>query len=58
MSVVEDRLLGGWDWARGKKRCVIETLVLSGSRNFFRVYIVITVQQERQNTQQAKSASN
>lgn len=29
--VAEDRLLGGHDWARGKKRCVIETPVFIGS---------------------------
>jgi len=34
MFVVEDRLLAGLDWVRGKKRCVIETLVSSGSRIF------------------------
>ena len=33
MFVVQDMLLGGYDWASGKMRCVIETLVLSGSTN-------------------------
>jgi hypothetical protein len=51
MFVVEDRLLlGGWDWARGEKRCVIETLVLSGSRNFLGYIQSLQCSKEDRNT--------
>ena len=42
-----------------KKRCVIETLVLSGSRSFVRVYIVTTKTEHysRPRTQQTGKSS-